>query len=488
MIAVVQTPCDKIVSGDANGDCKFDVEDLDVLIQYYNGDVGSLRYEEIHKMMMDMDMNSKMNTIAIACYVHTLAGEYNLIQSLCIEDCVATIEVALLTNEGLKQRDSSRAKVFVATGMGCSGSLYETVNVKPGRGTLKEKNSEQYVVELAGHNEDGKFDSVIEGLSPLQKNLEVAPMFSTFSESDDPPTSDFRSFPLYGSKYSIFGKNGFKYKPFVRCMISEKECCADPPCVTTTMPVRASSTQTPTDKITTTAATSTNQKFQNTIFGTNSLTKEKCKDLIEPDVQETIEAVKIELVDRLKIPRAQVLFGQSHICCADSGYSMAVHIELSQEQSQKAMSLASTWDGGIGVILEGNEEVEITSTVGNEEHQGNESTNNDSTPAIVATIVVVLAVVLAVVIGLYNNMPTPSFFIFIWKRNYKNICIYKYIYTYTYIYIWLIISTSGVRGDEDYCDDATYQKECKNKPLYQCKWTVWAGCDRITHWGSNGWL
>ena len=182
MIAVVQTPCDKIVRGDANGDCKFDdVEDLDVLIQYYNGDVGSLRDEEIHKTMMDMDMNSKMNTIAIACYVHTLAGEYNLIYQsppvLCIEDCVATIEVALLTNEGLKQRDSSRAKVFVATGMGCSGSLYETVNVKPGRGTLKEKNPEQYVVELAGPNEDGKFDTVIEGLSPMQKNLELALMF-----------------------------------------------------------------------------------------------------------------------------------------------------------------------------------------------------------------------------------------------------------------------------------------------------------------------
>ena len=80
MIAVVQTPCDKIVRGDANGDCKFDVEDLDVFIQYYNGDVGSLRYEEIHKTMMDMDMNSKMNTIVIACYVPTLAGEYNLIQ------------------------------------------------------------------------------------------------------------------------------------------------------------------------------------------------------------------------------------------------------------------------------------------------------------------------------------------------------------------------------------------------------------------------
>lgn len=63
------------------------------------------------------------------------------------------------------------------------------------------------------------------------------------------------------------------------------------------------------------------------------------------------------------------------------------------------MSLASTWEG-ISVILDGNEEVEITFTVGNEESQDNESTNNDSTPVIVAIVVVVLVVVLAVVIGL----------------------------------------------------------------------------------------
>ena len=202
--------CDSLL-GDANGDCAFDVEDVQYL-QYYIGgaiDAGSLTSQQLSAMDPDLDGDS--DGVDISYLMKVAANKFRFLAGFTSVPLPFTIATRVLTTSS---RPATPESTAVSYEIGVR--LNSAAIIRYAVGTDLADTDDGVVVRAVG-GEGGFFNATVYSIAHSETNVDVVVTIATIDANG--ATSDDRQFAFYCSRLlpscvSVYGDSAAAFKPF----------------------------------------------------------------------------------------------------------------------------------------------------------------------------------------------------------------------------------------------------------------------------------
>jgi len=205
--------------GDTNGDCVFDVEDVQYL-QYYIG--GSVNPSDLQQLAaMDPDLDGDADGVDISYLMNVVAKKFRFISTFSFSTAPFVLNTRVLDSSSEASLSVS-TEVSVEIGVSLNRVPEFTFNLGTGRSTTADG---IYVVAEEDTNVAGNFVVEASNIPFTEPNVGVVVMIATLDSNG--ATSDDRRFAfyctrLYDSCVSVYGNDADAFKPFTTVDIQKQ--------------------------------------------------------------------------------------------------------------------------------------------------------------------------------------------------------------------------------------------------------------------------
>ena len=195
--------------GDVNGDCAFNVVDLNTIKMFLLGQEVDFVFYSSQMVEMDPNFDGDVDLIDVNFLLAALAKKYRfLLQDrfpahLSVDGCVVTFEATFADKFNALLSDAAATRIDLEVASSASLIGLSTKNTVTNLGHA--------VLPLAGPF-DGKFNVSFPLPTRSNQRIEVAMLVTSFTQ--DGSTDVRRKFPWRSSTYGDFGLNFFSFVPF----------------------------------------------------------------------------------------------------------------------------------------------------------------------------------------------------------------------------------------------------------------------------------